>query len=93
MPLLKLPPSLLAALGCVPSYYLRYFYCHDSVVAESRGGPTRGEEVARIEAELLEMYADPSLTTTPELLSHRGGAFYSEAAVGLIAFFKRRGWW
>jgi len=31
------------------------------------------------------MYADPLLTTKPELLSKRGGAFYSEAAVGLIS--------
>ncbi len=31
------------------------------------------------------MYADPTLETKPELLSQRGGAYYSEAAVGLIA--------
>ena len=28
-------------LGAVPSYYLRYFYAHDAVVAEERGQPTR----------------------------------------------------
>jgi 6-phospho-beta-glucosidase len=31
------------------------------------------------------MYADPALDTKPELLTHRGGAFYSEAAVALLA--------
>jgi 6-phospho-beta-glucosidase len=31
------------------------------------------------------MYADPSVNTKPELLGKRGGAFYSEAAVALIA--------
>src|SRR5215472_3324785 len=31
------------------------------------------------------MYADPTLDRKPELLSHRGGAFYSEAAVALLA--------
>jgi 6-phospho-beta-glucosidase len=81
----ELPPFVLAAQSAVPSYYLRYFYCHDECVAESRGAGTRGQEVARIEAELLKMYSDPALTTKPELLSKRGGAFYSEAAVGLIA--------
>lgn len=80
-----LPPTILSTLGCVPSYYLRYFYRHDQVVREQRGGPTRGEQVARIEAELLRRYADPALTTKPELLSRRGGAYYSQAAVGLIA--------
>jgi 6-phospho-beta-glucosidase len=81
----EIPEPVLEAIGCVPSYYLRYFYCHDEVVREERGVPTRGERVARIEAELLQMYRDPTLETKPELLGQRGGAFYSEAAVGLIA--------
>ncbi len=79
-----LPVQILSTLDSVPSYYLRYFYCHDAVVREERGAPTRGQRVAEIEAELLRMYADPTLDTKPELLSQRGGAFYSEAAVGLV---------
>ncbi len=80
----QLPPEVLTLLGAVPSYYLRYFYSHDLVVREERDAPTRGQRVAEIEAKLLAMYADPALTTKPELLGQRGGAFYSEAAVGLI---------
>jgi 6-phospho-beta-glucosidase len=82
---LELPVDVLRTLGNVPSYYLRYFYCHDAVVREERGHQSRGQRVAEIEAELLRMYADPTLDTKPELLGQRGGAFYSEAAVGLIA--------
>jgi len=81
---LDMPAPVLSTLDCVPSYYLRYFYCHDAVVREERGAPTRGQKVAEIEATLLDMYADPTLDTKPELLGQRGGAFYSEAAVGLI---------
>src|SRR5215475_7426479 len=80
-----MPAEVLSTLDCVPSYYLRYFYCHDEVVREERGRPTRGQKVAEIEAQLLAMYADPTLDTKPELLGQRGGAFYSEAAVGMIA--------
>jgi 6-phospho-beta-glucosidase len=72
-------------LEVVPSYYLHYFYEHDAAVAQQRGEPTRAEQVAAIERELLEMYADPALDRKPELLTHRGGAFYSEAAVALLA--------
>jgi 6-phospho-beta-glucosidase len=79
------PLSVLHDLGAVPSSYLRYFYFHDTVVGEQRTRPTRAAEVAAIERELLEMYADPALDHKPELLSRRGGAFYSEAAVALIA--------
>ena len=72
-------------IGAVPSYYLRYFWAHDAVVEEERRSPTRAEEVAKIERELLGLYADPALDRKPDLLSERGGAFYSEAAVALLA--------
>ena len=80
-----LPSEVLTTLGCVPSYYLRYFYAHDEVVREEAGQPTRGQRVAEIEAQLLEMYRDPGLDTKPTLLRERGGAYYSEAAVSLLA--------
>jgi len=79
------PLPVLHDLGAVPSYYLRYFYFHDTVVGEQRAQPTRAAAVAAIERELLELYADPALDRKPELLARRGGAFYSEAAVALIA--------
>jgi 6-phospho-beta-glucosidase len=80
-----LPLELIRRLGVVPSYYLRYFYAHDIVVAEQRTKPSRAEEVAAMESALLELYADPAVDTKPELLDKRGGAYYSEAAVALIA--------
>jgi 6-phospho-beta-glucosidase len=80
-----LPVSVIHEIGAVPSYYLRYFYAHDAVAAEERGRPTRAQEVAELERRLLEMYADPALDRKPELLGERGGAFYSEAAVALLA--------
>ncbi|SDI97847.1 6-phospho-beta-glucosidase [Nonomuraea jiangxiensis] len=82
---LGLPPELVERLGAVPSYYLRYFYAHDLVVAEQRVSPSRAAEVAAMETELLGLYADPAVDTKPDLLARRGGAFYSEAAVALIA--------
>jgi 6-phospho-beta-glucosidase len=82
---LGLPAGLLRRLGVVPSYYLRYFYAHDEVVAELRERGSRAKEVAAIERRLLEMYADPALDRKPKLLEERGGAYYSEAAVALVA--------
>ena len=80
-----MPLQLLHTLGAIPSYYLRYFYQHDVVLGEQRGQRTRAEEVTEIENELLEIYRDPAVDTKPELLARRGGAFYSEAAVQLLA--------
>ncbi|MGW1954829.1 6-phospho-beta-glucosidase [Streptomyces sp. NPDC001920] len=82
---LRLPRPLLDRLGVVPSYYLRYYYAHDEVVRELRTKPSRAAEVADMERRLLTLYADPALDEKPELLSKRGGAYYSEAAVDLAA--------
>ncbi|MEZ0065764.1 6-phospho-beta-glucosidase [Streptacidiphilus sp. MAP12-20] len=82
---LHLPLSLVRQLGVVPSYYLRYFYQHDAVVEELKVQGSRASQVAAIERELLDMYANPLLDEKPELLGQRGGAFYSEAAVQLVA--------
>jgi 6-phospho-beta-glucosidase len=82
---LELPAWLVRQLGVVPSYYLRYYYAHDEVVRELMSSPSRAARVAEIERELLQMYGDERLDTKPELLTQRGGAFYSEAAVALCA--------
>ncbi|MDX6324443.1 MAG: 6-phospho-beta-glucosidase [Nocardioidaceae bacterium] len=80
-----LPEWLVRELGVVPSYYLHYFYAHDAAVEAARGEQTRGERVSEIEGTLLDMYADPKVETKPELLGERGGAYYSEAAINLLA--------
>ncbi len=81
---LEMPRALVEAVGAIPSYYLRYYYQHDEVVRELKASGTRAAEVMAIEAELLEMYADPALTEKPALLEQRGGAYYSQAAVALV---------
>ena len=81
----ELPRRLLEELAVVPSYYLRYFYAHDEVLAEQQDGVPRAREVMEIERELLELYRNPALAEKPALLERRGGAFYSEAAIGLAA--------
>ena len=79
------PVDRLVSERAIPSYYLRYYDDEAGVIAEARTKTTRAEEVIEIEHDLLELYRDPTLDTKPELLEHRGGAFYSEAAAQLIA--------
>ncbi len=81
------PAPVIRLLNAIPSYYLRYFYFTDSVLAEQLSGSkhSRAAEVMAIEQTLLEMYRDPDLDEKPQLLEKRGGAYYSEAAAQLIA--------
>jgi 6-phospho-beta-glucosidase len=82
-----IPPGMITLLRAIPSYYLRYFYSTDVVLAEQMSGTkrSRAEEVMAIERKLLDMYRDPELVEKPKLLEQRGGAYYSEAAAQLIA--------
>jgi 6-phospho-beta-glucosidase len=78
-------PDLIRMLGMLPISYLQYYYHHDQKVQEAKeAGKTRGEIVKGVEADLLEMYADPNLVQKPPELMMRGGAYYSEMAVRLI---------
>jgi len=81
----ELPAALLEMQRAVPSYYLRYYYAHDTVLGEQREAGTRAEAVMAVERDLLAQYADERVVTKPDALMQRGGAFYSEAAVELIA--------
>jgi 6-phospho-beta-glucosidase len=79
-----LPRQLLEELRVVPSSYLQYFYRHDAILESQLEETPRAEVVAEIERGLLELYRDPALNEKPALLEQRGGAFYSEAATGLV---------
>ena len=79
------PPELLRRLRALPSDYLRYYLATEDVLAEQRAGHARARDVAAIERDLLARYADPTLDRPPDLLAQRGGAWYSEAAVALMA--------
>ncbi|HLY14534.1 MAG TPA: 6-phospho-beta-glucosidase [Candidatus Limnocylindrales bacterium] len=73
------------ALASIPSYYLRYYDDTAGALLAQRTGTSRAEDVMAIEQDLLERYRDPNLAEKPKQLEERGGAFYSEAAVQLIA--------
>ncbi|RXZ78422.1 6-phospho-beta-glucosidase [Paenibacillaceae bacterium] len=79
---------LIRGLGAIPSYYLKYFYLHREMLEEQQIAATKGElradTVKRLEEELFEIYKQPELAEKPKQLEHRGGAYYSEAAVNLM---------
>jgi 6-phospho-beta-glucosidase len=72
----------LRILGYIPATYLRYYYHRKLVIKEASqpGYVTRGEEVQKIETDLLHQYADPALKEKPALLEQRGGGGYADTA-------------
>ncbi|WP_033295062.1 6-phospho-beta-glucosidase [Amycolatopsis jejuensis] len=78
------PVEWMRRMQAVPSYYLKYYYSHDELVAKQLTERPRAEVVSDVEEELLKIYLDPEQVTKPESLEKRGGAYYSEAAVQLV---------
>jgi 6-phospho-beta-glucosidase len=81
------PIEVLRLQAALPSYYVHYYYQHDAEVAQQSvpGHRSRAEVVAELETQLMTDYLNPELVTKPDALSFRGGAFYSLAAVRLMA--------
>ncbi|HOA36033.1 MAG TPA: 6-phospho-beta-glucosidase [Bacillota bacterium] len=79
---------LLQSLGALPSPYLLYYYFPEQTFAAAKKkageGKNRAREVIALEEELFQLYRDPAVDEKPDLLSRRGGAFYSETAVSLM---------
>ncbi len=75
-------------LGVLPCSYHRYYYMEKEYLAEAiekyEKHETRAELVEEVERELFEQYKDLQLAEKPELLSQRGGAYYSDSACNLI---------
>jgi 6-phospho-beta-glucosidase len=72
-------------LGMLPNYYLQYYYYTEhKLKQQNKWPPSRGEEVLKIEKDLLKEYANPSLTSPPADLMLRGGAYYSTVATQLL---------
>ncbi len=78
-------PETLAMLQMLPNPYLRYYYYTDEMIQKQGDWPpSRAEEVIRIEADLLEKYAQKDRNEPPDELMLRGGAYYSTVATQLI---------
>lgn len=81
--------EFLADLRLIPCSYLSYFYFSKRALEKQQASPTtRGEEVKKIETQLIQLYQDPKLKSKPKLLEKRGGAYYSTAAISLINALK-----
>jgi len=72
-------------LGMYCNPYLQYFYAPEATLARQAGqSTTRGEDVQAIEDELFAIYSDAAANQKPAMLSKRGGAHYSTAALAVM---------
>ena len=80
--------SFLPTVKLLLNGYLRYFYNTKELlkteINDRNSVGTRGEQILKIEEELLNLYSEPDRDTPPEELSKRGGYMYSTVATELV---------
>jgi 6-phospho-beta-glucosidase len=85
IPELNFGPAFYRALGMIPSPYLQYFYATRDMLDRLRNERSRALVVMDLEDRLFTIYRDPAQHLKPELLSQRGGAWYSRVAIDVMA--------
>lgn len=85
IPELNFGAAFYQALGMVPSPYLQYFYATREMLERLRSERSRALVVMDLEEQLFAIYRDPDRNSKPDLLSQRGGAWYSRVAIDVIA--------
>jgi len=89
IPELNFGQAFYQALGMVPSPYLQYFYATAEMVGRLRSERSRALVVMDLEEQLFKIYRDPAEHRKPDLLSQRGGAWYSRVALDVISSLSR----
>ncbi len=88
IPDLEYGENFIPMLKMLPNPYLRYYYNTSqmlkSQIKDRSSKGTRGQQILKIEEELLVLYSQPGRTKPPEELSKRGGFMYSTVATELI---------
>jgi len=84
IPELDYGPRFFKALGMIPSPYLQYFYQTRRMLDTLAAETSRALVVMDLERQLFDIYRDKRQSTKPELLSKRGGAWYSRVAIDVI---------
>lgn len=73
------------SLNMLPNYYLQNYYYTDKLLkAQERWPPSRAEEVAAIEVNLMKQFQEKDRVDLPEDMMKRGGAHYSTVATQLL---------
>lgn len=82
-------PEFITGLNVIPCPYHKYYFKKQEMLETEleafAKGETRAEVVKRLEADLFELYKDPTLDCKPPQLEQRGGSYYSDAACRLIS--------
>lgn len=91
MPKLGVDPELIRTLGVIPSFYQKYYFHPDRILAQTEGRTIRAHQVMNLTDQLLEEYRAWQPDSPPTMVAKRGAAWYKKIVVpALLAFTERQ---
>ena len=91
MPKLGTDPEVIRAIGAIPTYYFKYYFHPDRMLAATEGRPIRAQQLMELSDKILDEYRSWQPGTRPEMLKRRGAVWYDKIVVpALLAFTEKQ---
>ncbi len=90
MPRLGVDPELIRALGLLPSFYHKYYFHPDRILAQTEGRPVRAHELIALSTQMLADFRAWQPGTPPTMLARRGAVWYEKIVVPTLLALAER---
>jgi 6-phospho-beta-glucosidase len=81
MPKLGTDAELIRSLGAIPTYYFKYYFHPDRILAATEGRQIRAHQLMELSDQILEAYRSWQPGTPPDMLKRRGAVWYDKIVV------------
>jgi len=81
MPKLGTDPEVIRAFGAIPTYYFKYYFHPDRMLAATEGRAIRAHQLMELSDQILEAYREWQPGTPPDMLKRRGAVWYDKIVI------------
>jgi len=81
MPKLGTDPEIIRAIGAVPTYYFKYYFHPDRMLAATEGRTIRAHQLMELSDQILQAYREWQPGDPPNMLKKRGAVWYDKIVV------------
>lgn len=91
MPKLGVDPELIRAIGVIPSFYAKYYFHPDRILAATVGRQIRAHQLMELSDQILAEYRDWNPGQPTAMVDRRGAVWYGKIVVpALLAFAEKQ---
>jgi 6-phospho-beta-glucosidase len=91
MPKLGVDPELIQALGVIPSFYAKYYFHPDRILAATVGRKIRAQELMELSEQILQAYLRWQPGAPASMVNQRGAVWYEKIVIpALLALAEKR---